>query len=203
MINLKKILILLFSLLMVNAFADTTGNDDLPWGVMVYRGELIETNLGDVYKLNYQTGAPIYTIEVSHELSPNNLLRKYFQPFISTLSLTGEAGYIDDPAGSIYEINPYLLFRWEHFPWDRFIVNTYAIGWGVSYDSRVSTWEQHDSSNTKRLLDFLAFETTLALPKYPEWQLVLRLHHRSGAFGLYGADNAGSNFLGVGIRYNF
>lgn len=201
--NLKKSLISLLFLLSINAFADTADNYDFPWGVLFYHGSLVETNLGDVYKFNYKTSSPIYAIEVSHELSPNNLVRKYFQPFISTLSVAGEAGYIDDPAGSIYEINPYLLFRWEHFPWDRFIVNTYGIGWGMSYDSRVSTWEQHDSNNTKRLLDFLAFETTFALPKYPEWQLVLRLHHRSGAFGLYGADNAGSNFLGMGIRYNF
>lgn len=176
---------------------------DYPWAIMIYGGVLEETSILNALTLHSKKGPAIFSLEVSRELSPDNILRRYLQPLISPVALTGNVSYINDPAGPIYEFNPYMQFRWENFPWDRFIVNTYAVGWGVSYDSRVSTWEKQDSDNSKRLLNYLMFETTFALPQYPRLQLVLRLHHRSGAFGLYGADNTSSNFVGAGVRYLF
>jgi hypothetical protein len=46
-------------------------------------------------------------------------------------------------------------------------------------------------------------EAAFALPAYPQIQVVGRIHHRSGAFGLYRAGNTGSNAVGIGIRYLF
>lgn len=174
-----------------------------PWAVMVYGGILEKTSIYNALTLRSKKGPAIFSLEVSRELAPDNVIRRFFQPIVSTMALTANVSYINDPAGAIYEFNPYMQFRWENFPWDKYVVNTYAIGWGVSYDSRVSTWEKQDSDNSKRLLNYLMFETTLAAPEYPRLQLVLRLHHRSGAFGLYGADNTSSNFVGAGVRYLF
>lgn len=188
---------------LVNAALPPATYPDWPWAVMLYSGQLQETSILNAFTLNAKTGPEIFTAEVSREVPPDNLIRHYLQPVISTMALTANVAYINDPAGPIYEFNPYVQFRWENFPWDRFLVNTYALGWGISYDSRVSTWERQDSNNSKKLLNYLMLETTLALPQVPQLQLVLRLHHRSGAFGLYGADNTSSNFLGVGIRLMF
>jgi hypothetical protein len=33
--------------------------------------------------------------------------------------------------------------------------------------------------------------------------LAARIHHRSGAYGLYHAKNAGSNVVGIAIKYLF
>ena len=49
----------------------------------------------------------------------------------------------------------------------------------------------------------MVVELTIASPRYPRLQLVMRIHHRSGAFGLYHAGNTGSNDLALGIRYLF
>lgn len=202
-----KIKNLLISLLLISGLANAApysySYPDLPWGFMVYYGKLQQTSLLNSFYLHSKTGPSLYSLELSHTLPESNVIRHFFGPLFTTIAAAGNVSYINDPAGPVYEFDPYVQFRWSHFPWDRFIVNTYAIGWGVSYDTRVTTWEQKDSSNTKRLLNYLMFETTLALPSYPQWQFVIRLHHRSGAFGLYGADNSGSNFLGVGLRYNF
>lgn len=177
---------------------------DSPWSIFIYHGTLSETNLLSVFKFDAKTGQETITsIEPEYELSPQNMIRRFFAPFITTVSFANNFSYISDPGGPIYEYDPFLLFQWKNFPWDKYVISTFGIGWGVSYDSRISTWEQHDSDNTKKLLNYLAFETSLALPAYPKLQLVVRLHHRSGAFGLYGADNAGSNFIGAGIRYHF
>lgn len=204
-ISLIRLLLLISSLLFsVYCFADTSDYVDPDWSLLFYHGTLEETSLLDVFNPSAKSGEEnITSVELAYQLSPNNIIRHYFQPWITTISFNNNISYVDDPAGPIYEYDPFLMFRWEHFPWDKYVVNTWGIGWGVSYDTRVSTWEKHDSGNTKKLLNFLAFETTLALPRYPHLQLVLRLHHRSGAFGLYGADNAGSNFVGAGIRYLF
>jgi hypothetical protein len=41
---------------------------------------------------------------------------------------------------------------------------------------------------------------TFAIPE-SLWSLVTRIHHRSGAWGLFG--HSGSNVLAAGIRYRF
>jgi hypothetical protein len=63
--------------------------------------------------------------------------------------------------------------------------------------------EKRSNTNTKRLLNYLMLEAAFALPAYPQVQLLARIHHRSGAFGLYRAGNTGSNDVGLGIRYLF
>lgn len=198
----RHLFAVLFVLILPSMLARGEIDNNSPWSFMLYRGTLAESDLLKVFTGFNSGNQTIYSAEVEYELSPCNMIRHYVQPFSTTVYFANNVSYIDDPNGAIYEYDPFFLVQWGNFPWDKYIVNTFGIGWGVSYDTRVSTWESHDSDNTKRLLNFLAFETTLALPKLPQWQLVLRLHHRSGVFGLYGADNAGSNYVGVGIRYH-
>jgi len=45
------------------------------------------------------------------------------------------------------------------------------------------------------------FEVTLGLPKYPRWDFVYRIHHRSSIRGLIGAG--ASNFVTAGFKYAF
>jgi hypothetical protein len=45
------------------------------------------------------------------------------------------------------------------------------------------------------------FELAMGLAQYPRWDLVLRIHHRSSIFGLYGAG--GSNYVCGGIKFSF
>ncbi|MGB6976080.1 MAG: hypothetical protein WBE18_01280 [Gammaproteobacteria bacterium] len=179
-------------------------NDDLPWSVLLYRGVTTENTLGQTLGMHYTTGnETVYSLEVARELPPDNVIRRYLQPLMSTTQLAANVAYRDDSAGGIYEFDPYLIFRWDNFPWRRYLDNSIGLGWGVSYVTRIPTWEQRNASNTKRLLNYLMLEVTFALPRYPQWQVALRLHHRSGVFGLYGADNAGSTAVGIGIRYRF
>lgn len=202
---LKKLAFIILLVSSFTTFAQPCGYYlGRPYAVMGYYGSLVESSLLGVFTFSADMGEEkIYALDFEQELSPCNLLRRYLDPIVTTVSFANNFAYISDPGGPIYEWDPYLLFQWKNFPWNKYIVNTYGLGWGVSYDTRVSTWESHDSSNTKKLLNYLAFETTFALPCYPQLQLVLRIHHRSGAFGLYGADNAGSNFIGAGLRYYF
>lgn len=78
-----------------------------------------------------------------------------------------------------------------------------AVATGLSYASRLPVLEQAIDPETKKLLQFLALEIDFARPERPELAVVLRLHHRSSAFGLYGIDSGGSNFVALGLRRRF
>ena len=103
-----------------------------------------------------------------------------------------------------WEVNALADLRWNRFYWDSTIDTSAAIGLGLSYASEIPAFEveEHDVSN--RLLAYILVELAFSLPEYPEWALVIRIHHRSSAYGTFEGDIEGaSNALGVGIKYRF
>ena len=61
---------------------------------------------------------------------------------------------------------------------------------------------QTDGKSAK-LLFYLGFEAAFSLPQYPNAEVVLRLHHRSGAYGTLGGLKEGNNATVVGFRQRF
>ena len=61
---------------------------------------------------------------------------------------------------------------------------------------------QKDGTSAK-LLFYLGFEAAFSLPEQPNAELVLRLHHRSGAYGTLGGLKEGNNATVVGFRQRF
>ena len=51
--------------------------------------------------------------------------------------------------------------------------------------------------------NFFTPELTLALPQYPEHELLFRFHHRSGIYGLINDTFSGAQFFSVGYRARF
>lgn len=194
--------------LMLPAFANpSTPPSDPKWGVAYYHSWMTDDNIGPVItgqNITFRYGT-MDTLEVSRELSPDNWLRKILQPLISTMEVAGNVTRRADPNGTIYEFNPYLIVRWEHFLWDKYLVNSLAFGDGLSYVTSIPLREMQDSDTgtPKRLLNFLMLEATFALPSHPDWQLFARVHHRCGAWGFFGAGNLSSNAIGLGMRYRF
>lgn len=203
---LKKIVLaVLFISTAITSFAEPDpALLDNPWAVFVYAGQMTENTIGKVVAFNFQLDdETLYSLELSRQLSPNNPFRRWLQPIVGTIELNANGTYRDDPVGPIYEFNPYVSFRWIDFPWNHVITTTFAIGEGLSYDTNIPQVEAENSEETQNLLNYLMLEATFALPKYPRWELVYRIHHRSGVFGLYNAGNNGSTAVGLGIRYRF
>ncbi len=146
----------------------------------------------------------IQSVELAYTLNKNNVIRRFFSPIVGVVQIaldtTVRTGS-NEP--TIYELDPYIGFRWANFPWNNYLTMSFEAGEGISYATSVPAIESHDNDNTKRLLNFMMLEATFAAPKYPRLQLVVRIHHRSGAYGLYHAGNTGSNDIGLGIRYLF
>jgi len=94
-----------------------------------------------------------------------------------------------------------------------------AGGLGVRYDT--SHWTSHASSfafytgpsyaddpvrnqgHNERFLEYVAVEFALENINQSQWDGVIRMFHRSGAFGLYGNDADTGSMLGIGIRRQF
>jgi hypothetical protein len=79
-----------------------------------------------------------------------------------------------------------MFGRWHPFPWDKYIDTSFAMGAGLSYYSDKSETESETETHSQRLLGYVAFELAFGLPQYPKWDLMLRIHHRSGADGTIG-----------------
>lgn len=175
------------------------------WSALYYYGHTVNAALFGVFVGNAKYWPEyIESVEGSYTLDPDNFLRRLVYPLVSVtqFALNGTVRHGHNQH-TIYEINPYLSFRWANWPWNKYLPTSLAIGEGISYDSSISALERRSNENTKRLLNYLMLEATFALPNHPQLQLVARIHHRSGMFGVYHAGNTGSNVIGGGIRYLF
>lgn len=54
-----------------------------------------------------------------------------------------------------------------------------------------------------RLQHYIALEVEAAMPELSAYSVVLRLHHRSGVYGLVAPKGVGSNFVTLGLRLPF
>lgn len=102
-----------------------------------------------------------------------------------------------------WELNTLVVARWHRFPWDRYLDTSAAVGEGLSLASRTPGVETEDHDNTSPLLNYLLFEVAVELPELSQWHFVVRIHHRSGIYGLINNVHGASNFLGTGVKYVF
>lgn len=108
-------------------------------------------------------------------------------------------------AQSHLEFNGLVVLRWQRFPWERHLRTSVAIGEGVSWASEVPPLEEalHPDGDASQLLNYLLLELGLGLPKVPDWDLVFRIHHRSGIFGTFDGVDGGSNVIATGLKWRF
>ena len=169
-----------------------------PWSVMLYGGITVNENLIDVVVFNVtSSGETIYSAELAYVF-----YRNMFSEFQIAANGAMRFAAGENP---VPEVDLYLMYRITKFPWNNYITTTIAAGEGISYAFSTPYSEENNNSQTEQFLNFLTFEFTAGLPKYPDWQLVYRIHHRSGAYGTFTphSSNAGSNSMGLGIRYSF
>jgi len=73
---------------------------------------------------------------------------------------------------------------------------------GSSYATGVSSWERQNSGNDKgsNFLQFGSLELTFAADEHSPGEFFVRVHHRSGVYGLINGVTGGSSYLSVGYR---
>jgi len=97
-----------------------------------------------------------------------------------------------------------LYVRWTAFPWNNFIYTTLGLSTGLNYATGISQFEKDHSDLTPpagtHIQHYFSPELTFALPEHKDRQLVVRLHHRSGAYGVVSGAMSGSTYITVGVR---
>jgi len=101
-----------------------------------------------------------------------------------------------------WEFNGLIVARWEAFFWDRYLDTSLAAGIGPSYATDVPEIEVQRSGESQRLQVYMLVELELALPSHPNIAAIVRIHHRSNAFGIV-ADDGISNALALGLKFRY
>jgi hypothetical protein len=164
------------------------------WFLTVYGGASAQDDLSDVLsgQAKFEDDAYVAVVALAREFWR-------YQDYIG-LEVEGQVGRHFN-RDSLWEFNGLLVARWHPFPWDKYVETSFAVGDGLSYYTEVSEVEEQEDEDAQRLLNYLLLELTLGLPRYPRWDMVVRIHHRSSVGKLIGA--AGSNYVCAGIKYSF
>jgi hypothetical protein len=168
---------------------------DHDWKVTIYGARLTADSLGDTLTFNA-------TYEDSYLVVLAVSKRVFSYRELVGIEIEGQVAKhfgIQDH----WELNALPVIRWLRFPWDGYLDTSLAVGAGLSYALETPEVEAVGVSNTPQLLGYLMLEISASLPAMPHWSLVARLHHRSGANGLFGDRLDASNAVGLGIRYGF
>lgn len=188
-------LILLTGLISGPADAGERTNDQ--WFVSYYFGQYSDTAFNEIIRFNTE-----FESSYVHVASVGKALGVYRDSIQYELEaqVSKHTGDQDHE-----EINGVFTLRWLPFIWDDFLDTSFAFGNGFSYATEDPPLEIRDSDDdeTSKWLYYFLVEMAFAVPKSTNWDLFIRIHHRSSVFGAINNVVAGSNFVGLGLRYRF
>lgn len=168
---------------------------DRYWAITAYGARLTDGDLDD---------SAIFTSDFEDSYLLTVALSRRFYTFRDLLDFELEGQIVKHfKDQDHWEFNGLLVSRWLPLPWDKYIDTSLAMGAGISYATKTPEIEAKNHSDTNQFLAYLLFEAAFALPDVPQWSVVARIHHRSGAFGLFNGVTGASNAWGAGIRYSF
>lgn len=179
---------------------------------MYYKANTTDKSFLDSLLFKYEKeNEKLDSLEFGYSLNSSNPVAKFFRQLaVDSVEITMNYTRRDDPENiektDISEVVVAALFRWASFPWNEYLKTTFAFGEGLSYATQITADERRSLPQDKdgsRLLNFLAVEATVSLPRYQQLELFTRLHHRSSVGGLFGDHAYGSNAVGAGLRFWF
>ena len=175
---------------------DRKSRGDYNWGLTLYRGVLTEATLGEMAQFDVSFDSDFTYLALA--------LTKKITEITPNLNLEGE-GIIVKYGGDQdhLELDALMSGRWLAFPWNRWVDTTAAFGLGLSYATEQPPYEVRNKGDSEQLLAFLLFELTVGIPRVPQWDLVARINHRSGVFGVFDGMHGAMNSLAFGLKYRF
>lgn len=168
-----------------------------PWFASLYAGKYSDTVLIENIRFDHDfENSNVYVLSVGKEVAR-------YKQWIA-LEVEGQAGHHTGRQDH-QEINLAFTLRYLPFFWDHIVDTSFAFGNGVSYATKIPALEEEAAGedDTNQWLYYILVEWAFSLPKYPQWDLFWRIHHRSGVYGRIAGDEAVSNFVGIGLRYRF
>ncbi len=103
----------------------------------------------------------------------------------------------------LFSASSALWIRWTLLPWSRWVRSGFKAGAGLSYATDYLVAETAHIARSSKLL----FHVILEFDVFPfgelPWGFLLRVHHRSGIFGLFEGVVGGSDFICLGLRFAY
>jgi len=176
-----------------------------PWAVTTWAGQMFAANFGDTFLfkgnfrpeylagLNLQrriVDAGPFALEIDSNLMGHRAAAQAGGEFNQSVP------FARTPAQSFGEATIGIGLRFWVLP----RLSLYFVE-GVSLLSEPSNYERTFRQNYSTFLNYLAFEVEGLVT--PQWSVVGRIHHRSGAYGTYNGVSEGSNAYLLGLRYRF
>ncbi len=177
---------------------ETAGDRGGDWAVTVYGGLVSENKFSRLLFTPWDAEVDEDTPWLGLSLSK----RMWTWGEDIAFELEGGAGYRfgDEKTGEFWGA---LYTRYDGFFWNDTIYTTIAGSTGLNYATRVSPFERNKRDGGAKLLHYFAPEITFADPDDKNLELVVRLHHRSGVFGLFDGVSSGTNTVTLGLRKRF
>jgi len=184
------------ALILAVSCAAHAGQDGGKWAVTFYAGQSNTADLLEIVRFKFERWEEyrIAGLAVARDLAGPD---RYFM-----LELAGQIVKHLERA-SLFEFDSILSLRWRWFPWNEHLLTTIAYGEGLSYATGYPASEDKTQGIRSNFLNALLVEITLTLPRWPDWGLVLRDHHRSGVYGLINGVSGGSNYISLGLMKRF
>ena len=181
-----------------------------PWATTLWGGRLFDANFGDTFLFNGQfrqetlLGAGLqrrvwrsgpFALELDFNALGHWAAAQRGSGFSGRFT-TDNSSNLNTAAQSFGELTAGIGLR-------AWLLPRLSLGvvQGVSLNTSLSNFESTYRDKASQLLNYLAFEVEGSLS--PQWSLVGRIHHRSGAFGIYNGVKEGSNAYLLGLRYRF
>jgi hypothetical protein len=168
---------------------------DYQWAISLYGGLHASDTINDIitFDADYSDGNNVLVAALAREV--------YRYKRYLSFEIEGQAGRLFGDNASVWECVGLGIARWKMFPWDDFLDMSIAIGAGFSYYWDISQVEKNRNEEAQRLLGYLVFELTFGVPRFSRWDLLMRIHHRSGMGGVIGEGS--SNHACIGLKYAF
>lgn len=163
----------------------------------------------------YEKGSSFYLFGAGKTIAELTLptSNRFFDPFLikdrRAASFEWEANVVKHfGKQNDFELNFIIFSRWHITPFDNFADINIAFGDGLSYASEIPYYERIRWPKRSQLLNNMSFELAFDMPVeadsgVAELSAVVRLHHRSGAFGLFNGVHGASNVVAVGLRSRY
>ena len=168
---------------------------------MVFAGQAVTTNVQDIFF----KGIPPWSWGFDNGGIVGGTVSRRIVTLFHAIDIEAEAG-VAQRFGNMRESEVWGAFyvRYTEFPWNSFVRTTVALSTGLNYASGISDFEKEagklNPPGGSHVMHYFSPEVTFALPEKPDRQLVVRLHHRSGAYGVVSGAFSGATYLTVGLR---
>lgn len=107
--------------------------------------------------------------------------------------------------GNQWEFDLMPMAIWKYFPWNDCVYTNFGLGLiGASYVTGISSFEKDfdSSGRSNPFLNLLIPEITVSPAKDAPFVFFVRVHHRSGIYGLINGVHGASNYICGAIRFS-